>query len=674
MTNHYALTDVTSTTATPVFTLLSSDTLFVSRDAAVLNVGTGPAVRVTGTSSARIAGEVYSATSHAIDTSAASFKLTVLETGSLFGESFGVNATGALDLSNAGFIGGAAGLNLSGGFRNQVFNQGVVQGSIQLSAGVERTVIENGGRIVDESTSGTTNIYVFAPVTLINSGYIDGANYSFYSMGNHSDLVVNTGVIEGDVVLGDGNDTFDGRGGTLIASRVYGFAGDDTFIIDASAATGIENLFGDQGTDTLDLSQTNAAFWVDFEWQGIQVWTSGGSVATGANANTPLARVSDFERILGSAGSDTIYGNASDNVYRWTGNAPDGTPDFFDGRGGSDTIEIGSARPSIWADLNYAGVQIWTSGGSVSTGASASIAVATVRNVENIMGTSGSDDVFGNAADNTFASVSFDRASGVLDRFDGRGGSDTIDFSRGSAGAVWVSLSLSGVEVYTSLTSVATSANANTPYVDLTSVENVIGSFGSDFVIGDGLNNTYGFTTFTPGSPEYFHGMGGIDTFDASRQATYSLWIDLTYSSTEVWTSLTATSTNANSNTAVANLESVENIVGSALNDYLRGDAGASRIEGGAGNDDIGGGGGWDTFVFRPGFGADTLQDFDEGTGLSDVIAILGFGTAFDTFAEVQAMMSASGSNTLINFGSGNTILVIGAPNGTLVADDFVFV
>jgi Ca2+-binding RTX toxin-like protein len=104
----------------------------------------------------------------------------------------------------------------------------------------------------------------------------------------------------------------------------------------------------------------------------------------------------------------------------------------------------------------------------------------------------------------------------------------------------------------------------------------------------------------------------------------------------------------------------------------LRGNDGANRLEGGAGSDTLSGRGGNDVFVFGPGFGADTITDFGgAGAAAGDVIE-LSLGGAFDEFAEVQAVASVIGGNTVINFGGGNTITLTGVTTA-LHQNDFLF-
>nr|WP_246617091.1 S8 family serine peptidase [Sphingomonas yunnanensis] len=104
---------------------------------------------------------------------------------------------------------------------------------------------------------------------------------------------------------------------------------------------------------------------------------------------------------------------------------------------------------------------------------------------------------------------------------------------------------------------------------------------------------------------------------------------------------------------------------GNALNNVIRGSAGANALSGeagndtligGAGDDVLTGGSGSDRFVFADGFGKDTIRDFGRGDTI-DFAAYTLDGTPIITDV---------GSDTLIDLGHGNTILLKGIQPGQL--------
>ena len=70
-------------------------------------------------------------------------------------------------------------------------------------------------------------------------------------------------------------------------------------------------------------------------------------------------------------------------------------------------------------------------------------------------------------------------------------------------------------------------------------------------------------------------------------------------------------------------------------NDSLTGGAGNDLLEGGAGSDTLIGGAGNDTFIFRPGFGNDTVNQFGDSNNNQDVLDLSMSGYA--TFTALQA-------------------------------------
>jgi RTX calcium-binding nonapeptide repeat (4 copies) len=554
----------------------------------------------------------------------------------------------------------------------------------------------NGGVYMGDATGGTQN-YIDNSFGVINGSLFGGT-------GNNN-FVNKNGIINGNVGTGDGFNVFDNSSGLVrgyynggvgidqinnlggvFASFINLGGGNDSILIDASNVGGTDSIFGGAGKDLLDLSSATAAFWVDLEYTQMEVWTSGAGIANGATANTMIANLDSFEDIYGSVGSDVILGNSSDNTFVWTGNVP-GTADVFFGRGGVDTIDL-SALKSIWVDLALSANEVYTNGLDAAQGFNSNTLVANLDSVERIIGTAGSDEIFGDAGDNIFVSngVALDGQVNIpvpvplaLDRFDGRLGSDTIDLSSLNLfGAVWVDLT-SNIEVWQAVGLVqATGANANTQIADLTSVENVVGTFLTDQFYGDGNNNSYGYNGKVQGI-EFIDGRGGSDTFDGSRSTT-SLWIGLTNTAVEVWSvGSTANSNGANANTQIADLVSIENIVGSQYGDTLLGDTGNNRIEGGKGDDTLAGFGGNDTFVFKfdtvngVGVGTDTINDFSAGAGVGDVVELASYGINANSFAELMAASTNTAQGVLIQFIDGSSINLLGLTKAQLSVDDFVF-
>jgi Ca2+-binding RTX toxin-like protein len=100
-------------------------------------------------------------------------------------------------------------------------------------------------------------------------------------------------------------------------------------------------------------------------------------------------------------------------------------------------------------------------------------------------------------------------------------------------------------------------------------------------------------------------------------------------------------------------------------NDLLFGKGGDDTLSGGLGRDVMVGGTGSDTFVFSADFGKDVIKDFDAdgGAGMQDFIDA--------TFPGADAI-SKSGKNTVIDFGSGDTLTLLNILPSQIDASDFV--
>ena len=110
---------------------------------------------------------------------------------------------------------------------------------------------------------------------------------------------------------------------------------------------------------------------------------------------------------------------------------------------------------------------------------------------------------------------------------------------------------------------------------------------------------------------------------------------------------------------------------GGNQNDTLEGGAGQDTLTGGMQDDLLTGNAGNDIFVFVDGDGRDTISDFEALNG-SERIDLSGVSAITD-FADLQGMMSQSGTDVLIDAGGGDTITLAHVALADLDASDFVF-
>jgi len=316
---------------------------------------------------------------------------------------------------------------LIGGKGNDVLAGGTGADKLQGGEGIDTAGYADAGYTV----LGGVQVGVTADLAAGKGGFGDAYGDTYESIENltgsaYSDWLYgddNANVIGG----GGGVDYLYGRGGT---DTLAGGSGDDVLM----GGIGADHLDGGSGRDMADYSDSAS---------GIQVWLSNVS---------PLKRYIDavdpdhgyfgepeffghgdtsdgdtfysVEDVNGSAYNDLIAGTAAANrMYGNGGNDTffgDGGADHFDGGAGTDTAKYYHALSSVTADLANGG----------STGDAAG---DTYVSIENLVGSRWDNNaLYGNGADNRIES------HGRFDVVDGRGGSDRIElnslFSEASGG------------------------------------------------------------------------------------------------------------------------------------------------------------------------------------------------------------------------------------------------
>jgi Ca2+-binding RTX toxin-like protein len=228
----------------------------------------------------------------------------------------GVIAAGyGTQMTNAGDIaGGAFGLLVSG------FNASTTS---QLT---------NSGTIENFAASalfGTVTRQGSETFLLTNTGTISGALNAYYG-GPDIDRIVNSGLMDGDIVLNDDHDRYSGASGEL-RGKLFGGAGNDVAIGGAdgdwfeggegndtlTSNGGIDRLFGQGGMDTLN----------------------------GGIGNDILNSGADADILIGGVGKDQLTGGGGNDTFRFTskthslvGANADRIYDFDDA--GNDRIDI----------------------------------------------------------------------------------------------------------------------------------------------------------------------------------------------------------------------------------------------------------------------------------------------------------------------------------------------
>jgi RTX calcium-binding nonapeptide repeat (4 copies) len=192
-----------------------------------------------------------------------------------------------------------------------------------------------------------------------------------------------------------GNDTFTPYGGPYVMN---GGAGDDVFVMgvdaDANNPHGGGTINGGAGVDYADYSKRTTALSL----------TMDGATRSGAVGEGMLIG-SDVENIHGGTGSDTINGNALDNVINGGPGA-----DVMNGNGSGafgDTVDYSDRAGPVWASIDglpHSGTGTFTpvpgdSGHAFTNGTCAvptgSEGDTIATDIQNLTGSAGSDCLFG---------------------------------------------------------------------------------------------------------------------------------------------------------------------------------------------------------------------------------------------------------------------------------------
>ncbi|WP_269153934.1 Ig-like domain-containing protein [Methylobacterium currus] len=378
----------------------------------------------------------------------------------------------------------------------------------------------------------------------------------------------------------------------------------------------IEDLLdGGYGFNTADyLSST----------RGIVLDLANPANSTGDAAGDVLVSIDRFDltnyddRFVGTAGSDIVYGFAGNDTLlggdgddRLVGGVG---ADVLDGGSGIDTADFGGATASVVIDLLHPDDSAGEAAGDVF------ISIETYvlsQHDDRFVGSSANETIDGQAGDDTLFGGDGD------DWLIGGDGADSLD---GGAGYDTASYDSSPVPVMID----RLNPDNNTWEAEGDTFTNIEAFQLTSF--DDGFRGGSDAEAVSGGSGnDILDGGGGDDRLDGG-------WDD-------------------------------DLLTGGAGNDTLDGGDGDDRLDGEAGDDLLTGGAGSDTFAFAGrSFGHDVVTDFTAG----DVIEVS--TSAFASFADVQAQMSQTGSDTLIQLDSINAVTLAGVTASNLTSADFRFV
>ena len=481
---------------------------------------------------------------------------------------------------------------------------------------------------------------------------------------------------QGDDIIsgGDGNDMLYGDGRAAVDTHGTGGSGPITFYedvadIDPSLAGGDDVSEGGLGDDIIDGGQgSDTATYANAAGAVFVLLGEGASAgfAEGADGDDTLYNI---ENVTGSAHDDTLLGNSADNVLTggdghdylrgFAGNDSligGGGDDYLGGGAGDDLLDGGAgldrvayslgATSGVIVDLNIQGVAQNTGQGW-----------DTLVSIEHVSGTIYDDVLTGDGGDNWIWGGSNGGGTTGNDTISAGAGNDLVEVGTGNhtldGGAGIDTLSLWGnstditaAGVTFSLALQGSAQDSEQGLMTATGFENLSGSIHDDSLTGDDNANVLagdsGNDSLSGGKGDdtlYGDGRILVDTHGVGTSGPITTYGDVSAAFPGTW---------------------------AAGDDTLDGGKGNDMLYGGGGNDVMTGGQGSDSFVIEASSGNDTITDFSKNHDLIvfDVAGVDDFG---------DLTLTQVGNDTLITWGSGDSLLLQGVKPKQIDASSFDF-
>ncbi|MEO1470911.1 MAG: spondin domain-containing protein, partial [Pseudomonadota bacterium] len=497
----------------------------------------------------------------------------------------------AITVTNSGTIDGrdSAGSETPGDSAGIRFFNGAGEDGGSVTA-----TLENSGTIRSESNAGLLiEEGVSFEGSFANAGIVTGATAAIDASGSTGSLAVtNTGLLLGDVSLGDGNDILDTGAGRVLGAIDLG-AGNDVF---AGSVAG-ETVDGGAGIDRLDLSAATGPLSITIDGTGAGQVVEERAFAV-AHDDQPLASLTTDqspEDLLAEA----LAGNLYYNIH--TTSFPGGEI-----RGQLDTVVSDETGPDgVRTIVLEAGLDASQEPGPTSdSDATGSGRVTITVAADGAISYSSALTVTG-LATATLLPVAGVSSIHLHNAPAGVNGPVITDIVQDAGGDV-TGLALDPADD-TGDGNVFDEAVETTTF---TGIEEITGSGGADTIIAAGP-----FANLIEGGAgdDFIAGGGGTDTLDGGDGIDTNSFTGIGAEVVADLASGSASYQPAPGVTVFENFSNFENLDGSANDDQLFGDAGANVLTGNDGNDLLSGRGGSD--ILEGGDGDDILQ----GGGGSDI-------------------------------------------------------
>ncbi len=386
-------------------------------------------------------------------------------------------------------------------------------------------------------------------------------------------------------------------------------------------------LFSDTDGDPLAYFATQADGSELPAWLSFNAATATFSGTPPANAGLPIEiRVEAYDGFV-----------ISDLTFTLSSATPPPDPDqTIPGTSGDDVLVGGSGNDTFTVDGNSTGFDVFH-------------------------GNAGTDRILGSAFNDTFGLANVAGNLDGIEIIDGGAGYDTIRLTTGNDSLDLSGITVAGIELIDGGTGNDTLTGSATTDV-------IRGNAGDDIISGGAGNDTFailgnaeGFDVFNGGTgTDTILGSAFNDTIGLANLAGNLDGIEAIEGGAG-YDTIRLTDGNDSLDLSGITLTGIELIDAGAGNDYITASAAHDVLKGGSGND---------TFVFRDGFGHDTIVDFEIGSGAAhDVIDFTEAG--FADFNAVLAAASQVGSDTVITIDQDQQLTLAGITLQQLTADHF---
>lgn len=419
-------------------------------------------------------------------------------------------------------------------------------------------------------------------------------------------LTLKSGSSIENIIGGSGNDTLTGNAlaNTLTGGggndSLSGAAGNDVYLFNTNSPLGADSVTDSTGIDTVSFLDSTSALVMNLGLTTPQV--------VNGNLTLTLGSAVALENLIGGAGNDFLTGNALNNMltggegndtYLIDADSTSGSDRIDETAGGLDTIDFSqTTTQNVAIDLARTTAQV--------VNPELTLTLLTGTLIENVIGGALDDTLAGNSLDNTL-NGGFGNDTYVFDTdltlgsdtiIESAGGVDTLNFSTTTPRDIAVDLSIATAQYINAALTLTLSSN--------TTMENVIGGYRNDTLIGNALDNVlnggggndvYFFNTNTSLGSDKVTDTAGINTLSFAG-STADVVVDLART--------TAQPVNGNLALTLDSATTIDNVTGGAGNDTFVGNSLKNILAGGAGND---------TYVFDADLtlGTDTIDESEGG-------------------------------------------------------------